>query len=288
MSQNKLKVNRKSSVLAAFKKKPWVLFSFINFATPCLIIIGSTGLIFWFHALLFAAFSSIITYFLFWIFLNFTETDAKALKGYDPWHVSSLLESWPNHPQVLIQNSETSFVKSFDFFEKKRLIISSALLMNMNKESLAGLIEYHKLHFENQSIARLTQWCFYLFILSLPLQILALLAHYLRLPFVQRGLDFLLRYLILLPFYPIIRHVYFKIDSGMKLNDSKKSKYCELLWRMQTYLDTLAYPPALLSCFFYFTNPAIHSISYFNIQPLSQERISKLTDTFSHLGGTYE
>lgn len=273
MSQKEKKVNTKLSIFDLFKNQPWWSFLCINLALPCLLIILSTGLALWFHAVLFSLLINIFSYYIFNLFLSQQIASTTELRGYDQWHLKSLLEFWKNHPKIHIENSKTPFIKSFSFFNKQVIILSSALLLNVKREDLKLLLEYQKIYFHHNLIKNSTCWCFYLFIFNFHFHLLGAIFKFI--PGFQKVMDLSIKLeSLLLTIWT--RRIYLRMDKKIAEGFKNLTHYKQWLWRMQTYLETLDKKPRFLESSFYFTNPLTDSFSCFNIQPPVQKRLDKL------------
>lgn len=203
------------------------------------------------------------------------------LKGYDPWHLRALRDQYLPQVELSVHSHSTPFIVGYDFYGKKKLIVSSTFFNHFQKDERTAVFKAMALLF-NSGFCQNFTWISYLFFLIfLPFQPLLIL--FKRLPVFQRAVESFPAFLcfcLSLPFRPWIYRQYYLMDQKLSTLFKAKRQYSEWMWKMHTFWEISDEPqPVFLSPLF-LTNPLTHLPFYFNIHPRIERRIKQLTGTF--------
>ena len=238
------------------------------------------GLALWIQSAILASIilSSVIFLFSSQVKKNFRGT---ALKGYDPWHLKSLRDQHLPKAEWIVHSHPIPFILGCDFYNSKKLILSSSFLKHSKKGEISAPLKGMALLFKNGFFQR-TAWISYLFFLIfLPFQPFLILLK--RFPRVKRAIENIPAFLcfcILFPFQHWIHRQYYLADQNLSALFKTKKQYSEWIWKMHTFWDVSNKKPPLFLSPLFFTNPLTDCFFYFNIHPRIERRIQKLTGVF--------
>lgn len=260
-----------------YQKWCWTL---LQFSTLLLIFLFLFGLALWIQSVVL---SIMILASLVWLFTSQVKRSFKGtvLKGYDPWHLKGLREEYLPQVELTVHSHSTPFILGYDFYNNKKLILSSSLLKHFNKEEVALQLKAVSLLFDRGFFQNFTWLSYFLFLIFLPFQPFLFLCK--KILFVKRIVESVPAFLcfcVLIPIRYWIYQQYYSIDEELSSLFATKKQYSEWLWKMHTFWDVSDQrPPVFLNSLF-LTNPLTKNIFYFKIHPHIEKRIEKLTGAF--------
>ena len=203
-----------------------------------------------------------------------------SITGYDPWHLKLDLEQHIPSVSAVIVPNQTPFCFLVHFLHIKKMALSLPLLEVLKKQESKHLIQCFHVYFNNRYSSFFTQVSYVIFVLYWPFHILIALFQKLKFRWGSVGFNYLLRYVLYLPFYPLVHWKYFQLDKHCAKAIGDQKAYCLLLWTLQAYWSVSSKTPFLFLSSLFITNPLTQVNSYFNIQPSVEKRIQKLTGRF--------
>ena len=281
MNQFEKKVNHfsVSKPKNQWAKKPWTLFILSHIGIVFAWLVWWMGVALWIQSFLL---SCLIGAVLFWLFYQFLKPYFKggSITGYDPWHLKLDLEQHIPSVSATVVSNQTPFCFLVHFLHIKKMALSLPLLEVLKKQESKHLIQCFHVYFHNGYGSFFTQVSYVIFVLYWPFHILIALFQKLKFRWGSVGFNYLLRYVLYLPFYPLLHWKYFQLDKHCAKAIGDQKAYCLLLWTLQAYWSVSSKTPFLFLSSLFITNPLTQVNSYFNIQPSVEKRIQKLTGRF--------
>jgi len=203
------------------------------------------------------------------------------LKGYDPWHLKSLREQYLPQVDLIVHSHPTPFLLGYDFYKKRKLILSSAFVKHFNKEELTAQLRAASLLFECGFFQKFTWMSYFFFLIFLPF--LPFLFVFKKVLFLKRAVESAPSFLclcILFPFRYWIDQKYYTMDEELSSLFETKKKYSEWIWKMHTFWNVSNRRPSVFLTSLFLTNPLTQKAFSLNIHPCIERRIEKLTGAF--------
>ena len=203
------------------------------------------------------------------------------LKGYDPWHLKGLKDEYLAQADLSVSSHLTPLIMGYDFYKKKKLILSSAFLNHFKQDERTASLKAMAWLFDNGFFKNLTWISYLFFLIFIPFQpLLFLFRRHHSLKYTIERLPAFLCFCLLLPFRPWVNRQYYFMDQQLSSLFKTKKQYSEWIWKMHTFWEVSNEPQPLYFSPLFLTNPLTHLPFYFNIHPRTERRIKQLAGGF--------